>query len=416
MTLLLRPNSKSNNYQKLAHSVAAIEPPIWMALRAQHLRNSGKNVRVVDLEVSKLEHIYRLDSIEIFPTGNHPSAFIQHKDGVIALIDFLKKNFDVAEPVVWDRIPDFGEETHPAWDLFNLNKYRAHNWHCWGRKSRSPYGVVATSLSCPYNCSFCCIKSFYGEYKELPIDKVLCEFDYLGKNNISNIKIIDELFFYRPERVEEICRGIIKLKHKFNIWAYARIDTIKPELLPLLKKAGFNWLGIGIESGNEKIRQEALKGRFTNQEIKDIIHEIRNNGLFVGVNFIFGFLQDNLETLQETLEFAKELNCEYTNFYTMMAYPNSQLFRETQERGWELPQTWTGYSQYSYDSLPVRTEYLSSAEILAFRDKAFKDFYTSNRYLTMIKQTFGMRTVREIKEITKIKLHRKLLETIKNNK
>jgi hypothetical protein len=101
----------------------------------------------------------------------------------------------------------------------------------------------------------------------------------------------------------------------------------------------------------------------------------------------------------------------------MMAYPDSQLYREAQNRGWELPQTWSGYSQYSYDSYPIRTEYLSSAEILAFRDKAFKDFYTSNRYLTMIKQTFGMRTVKEIKQMTKINLKRKLLdETLKNNK
>ncbi len=175
-------------------------------------------------------------------------------------------------------------------------------------------------------------------------------------------------------------------------------------------------MGLGVESGNEEIRKKAFKGKATNEGIKFIINQIKDYGIHIGGNFIFGFPEDNLATLQETLDFAKELNCEYTNFYTMMAYPNSLLYKEAQEKNWELPKTWTGYSQYSYDSFPLRTEFLTSAEVLAFRDKAFKYFYTSNRYLTMIKQTFGIRTVKEIKEMTKIHLKRKLLETVKTDK
>jgi radical SAM superfamily enzyme YgiQ (UPF0313 family) len=171
--------------------------------------------------------------------------------------------------------------------------------------------------------------------------------------------------------------------------------------------AGFNWLGVGIESGNEKIRQKALKGKFNNEKIREVIQLIKDNGVFVGGNFIFGFPDDDMDSMSETLAFAKELNCEFTNFYTMMAYPNSQLCDETSKKGWELPETWTGYSQYSYDSHPIRTNNLTSEEVLKFRDKAFHEFYTSNRYLTMIKQIFGMRTVKEIKQMTKIKLKRK---------
>jgi len=414
MTLLLRVSSKSKNYQGLADEISAIEPPIWMALRAGYLRSRGREVQVIDLELMPLGIDGDTDRIEIFPIGNHPSAFIQSKEGV----ESLKNSLIVSgfkNILVWERIPDFGEETSPAWDLFPMEEYRAHNWHCWGGIKRTPYGVIATSLSCPYNCKFCCIKSFYEEYREIPIVKVMEEFDYFHKHCISNIKIIDELFFYKPKRVENICREIIKNDYKFNIWAYARVDTIKPKLLPIMKEAGFNWLGIGIESGNEKIRKQSFKGSLSNKKIKEVISEVKDNGIHIGGNFIFGFLEDNLSSMQETLDFAKDLNCEFTNFYTMMAYPGSQLYEEVKRRKWELPSTWSGYSQYSYDTCPMRTKFLNNEDVLSFRDKAFKEFYTSTRYLTMIESKFGLKTVDEIRQMTKIQLKRKLLGDVIEN-
>ena len=46
-----------------------------------------------------------------------------------------------------------------AWDLLPMQKYRAHNWHCFGHLQRQPYAALYTTLGCPYHCSFCCIQA-----------------------------------------------------------------------------------------------------------------------------------------------------------------------------------------------------------------------------------------------------------------
>jgi anaerobic magnesium-protoporphyrin IX monomethyl ester cyclase len=268
--------------------------------------------------------------------------------------------------------------------------------------------VVASSYSCPYNCNFCCIKDYYGKYVERPINSVMFDIERLvSKFGVINIKFIDELFFYKPERVKELCEKIISKGFRLNMWAYARVDTVQKDLLPLLRKAGFRWLCLGVESGNEEIRKTSFKGNFTNRQVQDTVTAIRGSGLYTMGNYIFGFADDNIDTVRETFDLATKLNTEYANFYSMMAYPGSQLYRQAIENGWELPTTWSGYSQYSYDCHPLRTKYLTSEQVLMLRDSAFIDYYTNPDYLTMISERFGMDTLRDIAYMTSIQIERK---------
>ena len=407
MILLIRPNSKKKNYQGLANNLAAIEPPLWMALRARHLISLGEEVKVLDLEVEDIPKKIDSKAVEIFPLGNHPSAYIQQREGIENIVKKVS-----GKVKIWKTIPEFGQGKFPAWKLFDLNKYRAHNWHCWGGRPRSPYVTTYTSVSCPFNCNFCNIKAFYKGYKERDISDVIREFNYNKKIGVKNIKLLDEMFFCNWERVRDLSMTMLTRRYDFNIWAYARIDTIKkgiekcPELFHYMSRAGFRWLGLGIESGNEKIRKKAHKGKFNNEDIRKVVQQLQNAGIRVGANYIFGFYDDDLKSMQQTIDFAKELNCEYSNFYTMMAYPGSQLHEEAKKRKWALPKTWSGYSQYSYDCCPLKTKYLTNAKVLQFRDEAFQEYYTSDRYLKMNGEKFGENTVDEIKNMTKVKQKR----------
>ena len=114
--------------------------------------------------------------------------------------------------------------------------------------------------------------------------------------------------------------------------------------------------------------------------------------------------------MQQTLDLAIELNCEFANFYSAMAYPGSPLFRMAVENGWALPETWSGFSQHSYDCLPLPTEKLSAAEVLKFRDEAFDRYFTTKRYLDMVTQKFGWAARTHIERMTRHKLRRKILE------
>ncbi|OGX53175.1 MAG: B12-binding domain-containing radical SAM protein [Omnitrophica WOR_2 bacterium RIFOXYA12_FULL_38_10] len=307
-------------------------------------------------------------------------------------------------------IEDLGELPMAAWDLLPMDRYRAHNWHCFGHiEERNPYAVIYTSLGCPFRCGFCCINAIFGGpgIRYRPPVKVIEEVDYLVKNyGVKNIKVLDELFAMNWRHVEEICDGLIELGHELNLWVYGRVDTVKPFMLEKMKKAGINWIAYGFEAGSKKVRDGVSKGRFDQDQIKEIVKMTHKAGINIVANFIFGLPDDDKETMQETLDLAKELNCAYANLYCAMAYPGSQLYNDAVEQGLALPKDWSAYSQFSVDSLPLPTKHLSSGEVLKFRDLAFDDYHADPKYLNMIKEKFGEKTLENITTMCSVKLKR----------
>ena len=297
----------------------------------------------------------------------------------------------------------------PAWDLLPMAKYRAHNWHCFDNiDDRQPYGVLYTSLGCPSNCTFCCINSIFGRsgIRHRSPQNVIQEIDFLVSNyEIRNIKIIDELFAFKEDRVIEICDLIIERGYDLNMWAYARVNSVTPAMLEKMKRAGINWVAYGFESGSKRVLQGVNK-RYNLDSIKNVVKMTYDAGLYIGANFIFGLPDDNLESMQSTLTLALEINAEWANFYSSMAYPGSMLYEDALRKEWPLPETWQGFSQYSQESLPLSTKYLTSGEVLAFRDYAFNAYFENPRYLDKINRLFGIEAVRHIQEMTKHKLIR----------
>jgi hypothetical protein len=113
--------------------------------------------------------------------------------------------------------------------------------------------------------------------------------------------------------------------------------------------------------------------------------------------------------MRSTLELARELNCEFANFYSAMAYPGSPLYALAESQNVPLPRAWTGYSQHSRDCLPMPTRYLPAREVLRFRDEAFLSYYRDPHYLQMIDRTFGPETVQHIQAMTGYRVERDLL-------
>ena len=307
-----------------------------------------------------------------------------------------------------------GEMPGVAWDLLPMDRYRAHNWHCFEHiGERQPYASMHTSLGCPYRCSFCCINAPFGKssYRMWSPDAVIADIGTLvEKHGVRNIKFVDEMFVLNKAHVLGICERIIERGYDLNIWAYARVDTVKDEFLDKLRRAGFRWLALGIESGSKHVRDGVEKGRFGSAEILGVVRRIQNAGINVIGNYIFGLPDDTRQTMQETLDLAVEANCEFANFYCAMAYPGSKLYAMALEQGWDLPASWIGYSQHSYETHPLRTEALTSAEVLKFRDEAFTRYFTGASYLELVRRRFGEDVLSHVEQMTQLGLRRKLLE------
>jgi len=395
--------------------------------------------------------------IQIMMTGTHPAALPEQtlrggnretNVGKASVVDFvcdlegpetiyktvqvLKNggdNFSSVPSLWWRTGPDMmwsPKESEPliqdldvamsgiAWDLLPMDKYRSHNWHSFDHISeQSPYASIHMSLGCPYKCHFCCINAPFGaaRYRMWSPEQVLKEIDYLAREHgVVNLKFVDEMFVLNPNHVLEICRLLVEREYDVNIWAYARVDTVRDEFLGPLKSAGVNWLCLGIESASQYVR-DGVEKKYGNEDIIDVVRRIQDAGIYVIGNFIFGLPDDTLPRMQETLNLALELNCEYANFYSAMAYPGSPLYKQAVKDGRELPDKWEDYSQHGYGTKPLANEYCTSAEILRFRDRAHQRYFRNRSYLDMVKRKFGQDVVNHIGRMVQIPLRRKLLGT-----
>ena len=320
-----------------------------------------------------------------------------------------------------------------AWDLLPfkekpLDLYRSPMWHAeYDPAKRSPYAAIQTSLGCQFGCDFCMINMInrddeaevgvagnYSLMRHWPADFIIREFDKLADMGVYTIKITDELFLFHKQFYEPLCRALAdrEYRDRLTMWAYSRIDTVRsPELLELVRSAGIKWLALGIESGDKAVRLEVAKGKFEEVDIRKVVEQIHAADINVMANYIFGLPGDTPESMRRTLNLSKELCTLGWNAYAAMPLPGSQLYKDAVVKGYKLPDSYEGYSFHGYATQPSRTDACSAAEILRFRDEAFDEYHLHEPFLQLVERKHGPERVQAIREMTQIKLKRKILES-----
>ena len=350
-----------------------------------------------------------------------------------------------------------------AWDkIGDLTRYRCHSWHGWTSQfanagcnscvpgpsgivtdyacdcrerraqSRSPYAAFYTSLGCPYQCSFCCIQAPFKEGERVALRMTgkggeasnsyrLWSASNVGKqiaklyydHGVGNIKIADEMFVLNKRHVEGVCDAITSRiqwpQDKLNIWAYARVDTCNDaNLLYKMRKAGFRWLALGIESAAGNVRAGVDKDyKGGDEQIVQCVERIKAAGIHVLGNYIFGLPEDDSRSMDATLDLACELNTPWANFYSAMPYPGSQLWKDAKAHH---ALEWSAFSQHSRDCTPMATKHLSSGQVLRFRDYAHNFYFSRPEYLALVEREFGADARAQVVAMNTKTLHRDLLE------
>ena len=311
-----------------------------------------------------------------------------------------------------------------AWDLLPPpTKYRTSSWHSWTNDTQhSPFASLYTSLGCPYQCTFCMINILNrtnnqpgivsadsNVYRQWDTDFIIGQFDKLAEMGVKNIKIADELFILNKNYFLKLAKLLKERNYGFNIWCYSRVDTCKKEYLEPLKEAGVNWLGLGIENPDQVLRKDFVKGGFKEVRILDLMKEIQDADICIGGNYIFGLPPDTKESMENTLKFALENFTEYVNFYPSQALPGSPLHQQARQKGWKLPDRYAGYAMLSYHTENLRSDSLSAAEILKFRDDAYNTYWSNPDVLSKMKVKFGDKCIQNLIDTNNIKLKRKIL-------
>lgn len=471
--VLIHPGAARVIYQDLASDLSAVEPPVWCRMIAGWLRDRGVDVAIVDQEaegISDKEVGIRAKAmapklVVIVVVGHQPNGSTQQMSGVPGLaaslegLDTLLIGHHVSalpertlrenavtyvcdgegpltiaglldgsspgsiEGLVWWANGEIRsnnlaglvpiDDLHgDVWDLLPMEKYRAHNWQCFDGSPRQPYASLYTTLGCPFKCSFCMINVFQhtNRYRRRSPESVVNQVEYLYKEyGVQTLKFADEMFVLNTGHYIPICERLEKLPFAddLNIWCYARVDTVRPDTLALLRRAGIRWLCLGIESGSAHVRDGSDK-TIDDSDIRESVKSIQKAGINVLGNFIFGLPDDTLESMRATLDLAKSIECEYSNFYSAMAYPGSQLHKMSNPK--DLPKSWSGYSQHSYECRPLPTATLTSEQVLQFRDDAWHEYFDDVAYLERVFRKFGNHALVEVMKMKGARLRRKILE------
>ena len=285
----------------------------------------------------------------------------------------------------------------PARHLYELDRYPLY----------APNGermvTILASRGCPYNCSYC-FKGIVGRtYRQRSAESVLAEIvSLIDAYGYRNFYFIDDLFTQSPRFLRAITTQIIEAGLDIRWECLARVDRVTPELLELMYRSGCRELHFGIETGNPDILESLGKG-ITMEQVRKAVRWTSDVGIMAKGYFMLGLPNDTDETMQQTIQFASELELDEAMFSLTTPFPGTRLWDELVERRPDLEYNrdfskafyYTNYDQMItpfFNVSEVSDERLSQ---LAFEAQArFQEAKRRRKYLTAFGPRVGERLYR----------------------
>lgn len=262
----------------------------------------------------------------------------------------------------------------PAWDLLpNLPKYYSIPLYS---SDRSPSSSIMTTRGCGMQCTFCFQGAFGRVIRMHSADYILRMIKYLYHTyGIRNIRILDDNFLLKRDRIYEFCQKLIAEKLDLTFSCLSRVDTINEELLKLLKRAGCWQMIYGVESGSQEILDTVKKG-VRLEQIEKAIRLTKKARIRSLGYFMIGFPKETKESIEKTIAFAKRLPLDDFKMNILTPFPGSELYTTAYQYGY-FNNDWQAMNMYTE---PCFIPYgLTKEELVSLRKKAFREFYLRPR-------------------------------------
>lgn len=249
----------------------------------------------------------------------------------------------------------------PAYHLLPMEKYLI-SFPFYKRK----YAEIISSRGCPFRCNFCFRNA--GWEKKIRFrstENVLDELEYLYHEfKIQFIQITDDVFTLKKDRTINICKGIIERGMSLELGCLTRVDLIDDEILKWMKKAGFEKIIYGVESGSQFTLDYINKGINITQ-IKKALLLTQKNKIPTSVSMIVGFPHEKAENIMQTVQFAKKLESEQYSLHYLWPWPGTLAYEDLVKEKLLIDENIKKGCQP-----PIKTRYLSSLEIVEAVNKA----------------------------------------------
>ncbi len=219
---------------------------------------------------------------------------------------------------------------------------------------------IHTSRGCPYQCTFCInTLSYFKKWRTKKTEDILAHIDMIMKKyNLDFIWFMDDFFFGNMTRVKAIANHLIDKKYNIKWEASIRVDLfrenmVNDEILALLKKSGCHSLGMGLESGSDRILKKIKKGITIDQTI-NAITQCEKYDIMPRGNFICGYPTETKEEVKATGKLILTLKKIHPKgiYYSpglLRPYPGAELYKECVSLGFEEPKTLREWAGKNFD-------------------------------------------------------------------
>lgn len=294
--------------------------------------------------------------------------------------DDLRVKFTGARPFN----ENLDELPFPARHLVDNNIYRRPD-------TGEVQAVIKVSRGCPYHCFFCLATPVSGaKVRKRSPQNIVDEIkECVEKYHIRNFLFWSDIFNVDKKWVMELCQLIIDNGLDIVWSANTRADTADEEMAEMMYKAGCRLVSIGVESGSQEMLNHIGK-KITLDEVRVTVKIFKKYGIRIYNYFVIGLPWETEDTIEDTIDFAIELDSDFISFYTATPLPGTKFYAYAKENN--LIDSNTSFKNaYFYPA--VNTHHLTKEQVFALHKKALKRFYLRPSYI--LKMLLKIRTKAE---------------------
>ena len=193
---------------------------------------------------------------------------------------------------------------------------------------------IISSRGCPFQCSFCgCRKFARGIWRPRTVENIMQELQLLHSQGYRQFLFVDDNFTLNLRRVEKLCHEIKKQKMDIEWFCDSRVDNCSYDAFREMVKAGCRLLYFGVESANQRILNYYKKG-ITPDQTKKAVKKARDADMDIIVgSFIVGAPDETPQEVQNTLQFAHELDIDVPQLNILSAFPGTDSWQDGVTKG-----------------------------------------------------------------------------------
>lgn len=314
--------------------------------------------------------------------------FATHREGEYAFLDLVNEkninsikgvSFKVKENIQFNGNADFidrlDELPHPE-----RKKLWTHDGPITNDQRRYfDVSYMITLRGCPYRCTFCASPEIWGRknlrYRDPSFiidemqhiknnywDRDTIDYSILSQNSKNKTELlqdavlikdnslvyfVDDVFTLKKQKCIAIMQKMIDENLNIPWKCESRADNIDQEIADKMAESGCVRVKVGIESGSDRMLK-IMKKDETKDDIRKGINYLKNAGVSVSGHLLTGFPEETDDDLQETIDFAKELDIDYYSLSILSPYYGTKIYYDSIQNGFELDkQPWEYFFHHS---------------------------------------------------------------------